>query len=311
MVGDDARSDFAPRLAGLASVGASPGTASSVGVGDNPYPYHKGVKGKKDRPFRLLPLGTTPCTCKKPCKLCRRPRCHEDHLYEGYELEWAYYHPNGELEGEACFYSALTHRLRYKAYTRAELVKELLDNEESFQEFLDIESTVIDLKRRCMLDDDLSSVPVPQCVVEEQKRSELIICQPQNQVLTEEAFKRRNDGLSFKDAGLKPEEWEVDEGVFITGVLEQVGEAGVYPVQQRMVSGVSKRTVIDGGRPQIDENQGATNFKHLTKKQRLTTKAALEVIVAALAVAVAVAYTRYIVVVNIKSRPSRGSPSLT
>ena len=51
--------------------------------------------------------------------------------------------------------------------------------------------------------------------------------------------------------------------------------------------------------------------KHLTKKQRLATKAALEVIVAALAVAVAVAYTRYIVVVNIKSRPSRGSPSLT
>ena len=88
------------------------------------------------------------------------------------------------------------------------------------------------------------------------------------ELITEPAFKKRNNGLSFKDAGVAHlvEEVEVNEGVSAKGIVQRQGEEGVFKVRSRFANDTMKTTALDSGRPELDGMQGQANYAHLCKK---------------------------------------------
>ena len=228
--------------------------------------FHRS-KGGKSRAFKLLPMGSTADSDASRCELCRQKSNSEDPLYAGYEREWAYYRADGKGSGQVCFYSALAHRTRYKSWSRPELTDQLKASEEAYTEFMSIESLVISQKKSGALELDMGSLPVPQVVVKVTREQKVTISAPKEQILTDTAFKSRY-GVSFKQAGVKTQSFEVEDGSWVEGVVEVVGEAGVYDLSRAFTTGAAKETVIDDGRPQIDSGQAQANFAHVNKKSK-------------------------------------------
>ena len=115
------------------------------------------------------------------------------------------------MSGGRCFYSGLTHRLRYKSFTSDELTKELVGSEKAFEEFKGTEQLIINQKKRGLLQIDLASIPIPTHVVEKSKKSKLTVKLPARNIVTEAAFRKRSDGMSFKEAGVVAQEFEVED----------------------------------------------------------------------------------------------------
>jgi hypothetical protein len=243
------------------------------------YPFHR-MKTGKMRQFRLQPLGTKSWSGAKPvcCEMCRVSQESADPLYENYQREWAYYKKTNpqHVEGTSCFYCVLTHRLRFKAYTRSDLSSELKTNDELFDNFTGVQRTILQMKRDGELDIDVASLPKPIVQVKSKRVSECWLEAPDQNVVTEAAFKRRNQGLTFKQAGVAHlVDWhEMEDGTLVQGIVETVGEAGVYKRRRRFGTIAEKETTIDNGQPQIDENQAEDNFQHTIKKRNAGQKKA-------------------------------------
>ena len=230
------------------------------------HQYHKS-RGGNMRAFRLLALGTTDTSKAIRCELCKYMSPSADPLYPGHEREWAYYNKKTGLpEGVVCFYSAITHRCRYRAWTREELSNELNPDEKQ-EEFNTIEAAVISQKRKGVLELDMSGLPVPIIVVTNKTESSVIFKRPKEIFVTEAAFKRRC-GMTFKEAGMSSmvEEKEVQAGIWATGYAEVVGEKDVYEIERSWAKKSASETMVDDGRPQIDDGQAAANFNQITKK---------------------------------------------
>ena len=143
------------------------------------------------RTFRLLSLGTKSWSGGKPplCEMCRVPMDAPDPLYPNHQREWAYYKKsNPQLtEGSLCFYCIMTHRLRFKAWTRPDLCKDLRENENVFDNFIAVQGAIITMKRDGELDVDVASLPKPVVVVKSKRVAENWLEAPDEQVVTEAA----------------------------------------------------------------------------------------------------------------------------
>ena len=68
---------------------------------------------------------------------------------------------------------------------------------------------------------------------------------------------------------------EVEDGKFVDGFVEAIGEADVYKRRRQFESCTMKGSIIDGGIPQVDSNQGEVNFQQLLKKDKAAKKKTL------------------------------------
>ena len=265
MAGDDALSD-----AGFSAFVAS-GASSISDPNWDTYPYHR-MKNGKTRQFRLVQMGEKSWSGAKPgvCEICRCSQDSEDPLYTGYQREWGYYRKSNPklTEGTTCFYCVLTHRLRFKAWTRTDLSAEM-KNDALHDNFMEVQAAILQMKKDGELSMDLNNLPVPIVTVTSKRVSESWLEAPDENVITEAAFKKRNGGMSFKDAGVTHlVDWhELEDGTQIQGIVEVVGETGVYKRRRRFGTVGEKKTLIDNGQPQIDEAQAEDNFKHMLKKR--------------------------------------------
>jgi len=192
----------------------------------NVHIFHR-QKNWKVRSFKLKVLGTQSQSEKKSCELCRAHCSSADPLYPQHEREWAYYAKKGSLDGLCCFYCALTHRVRYKAWIRSELQTELTSANEKYDEFMAIVAVVISRKKSGDMELDMTQIPLPSLVVKATRETQMIVDSPDVHIISEAAFKKRHN-MTFKEAGLvQAAKWyEVDEGNWQFGILESVGEEG-------------------------------------------------------------------------------------
>ena len=54
--------------------------------------------------------------------------------------------------------------------------------------------------------------------------------------------------------------------------METVGEEGVYKRKRTFDATTKKKSVVDGGVPQVDSSQGEVNFQQLMKKEKSERK---------------------------------------
>ena len=165
-------------------------------------------------------------------------------------------------DGEICYDSKVTHRLRYKAWTAEELKIGIKD--EAFkQELLSIQNSIIEQKKAVRIDLDMSLMPMPVVTLAKERSVEMLYEAPEEQVVTEAAFKTRHAGMTFKDAGMLhlAEMHEVEDGRFVDGLVEVLGEAAVYKRRRQFESCTMKNSIIDGGVPHVDSNQAEVNFQ--------------------------------------------------
>ncbi len=169
------------------------------------FPFHR-IKGVKMRKFCLLNLGCTATTNACDCELCALTSTSEDPLYPGHEIEWAYYKREDKQNdlspmtpyARRCFYSTLAHRYRFKAWTSAELAEEMRTDDELRDVFMKVQNEIISQKLAGRIDIDISLLPVPRTKVETVKHSFVETEKPEEEILTEKAFKKRNK-MTFKD----------------------------------------------------------------------------------------------------------------
>ena len=161
------------------------------------YRFHR-MTGRRIRIFRLVQLGTTKAGTGTKC-VCDYIESDEDLFYPGYQVEWAYYKTKTPtvIDGKACYYTKVTHRLRYKAWIAEELEADMKD--EAFkEEFLQIQKHIIEQKRGGRIDLDMSMVPMPVVTVAKQRSSKMMYEAPGEQVVTEAAFKFKASWHDFQ-----------------------------------------------------------------------------------------------------------------
>ena len=123
--------------------------------------------------------------------MCDYCEVDEDPLYPGYQVEWAYYKAKSPMvkDGEICYYSKVTHRLRYKAWTAEELKVDIKDADFK-REFTSIQNNIIEQKKAGRIDLDMFLMPMPVVTVAKQRSSKTLCEAPEEQVVTEAAFNK-------------------------------------------------------------------------------------------------------------------------
>ena len=233
--------------------------------------FHR-VKGGKYRKFRLVRLGTTHVDHAATCDMCRVKESAPDPLYPEFQTEWSYYQPYDATKvlGTICYWSAFTHRVRYKAWTRKDLISELRTSEESYESFMEVQRLVIQQKKYGQLEIDLKDIPMPRVKVVQEAARKSEVFGPDDQIVTEGAFKGRHDGLTFKQAGIDNLcDWhDGPDGTKVYGYIEVIGEEGVFKRKHSSVVQAKKIALIDNGDPVIDAHQAQDNFDHVVKKSK-------------------------------------------